>query len=118
MKEFRMTSIHTGGAPLTGNGPIALAIRRENAYGLAEMRLTLGAPAADLSSFALRLDAENGPAFDHILAAPDPNEDLAVVTSFRYADPVPPAIFPGDSVSITWPNAGGVVWAIDIIGSM
>jgi len=116
MNEFRMTSSHTGGAALTGNGAVNLVIENNNTYKLAEMRLTLGTVSTDLADFSVRLDSEMGAPFGHILGAPDPDDDLFVTTSFRIADQVPPIIFPGDKVVITWPNAGGVIWAIDLIG--
>ena len=118
MNFFRMTTSHTGGAALTGAEAIALTITNNQAYRLAEVRLTLGAVSADLADFVVSLDSEIGAAWDTILATPDPNEDLANALAFRFADPAPPVIFPGDKVKIVWPNAGGKTWAIDIIGSM
>ena len=118
MNFFRMTTKHTGGAALTGNGAISLTVQVPEAYKLAEVRLTLGAVSADLATLVISLDSEMGAAWDTILATPDPNEDLAAALAFRFADPAPPVIFPGDKVKIVWPNAGGKTWAIDIIGSM
>jgi len=65
---------------------------------------------------AVSLDSRLGDEYDHELAAPDTNEDLTAVTSWRYADPVPPVIFPGDAVKVAWPNTGNVAWAVEIIG--
>ena len=110
----RITEGETGAAH-SGNGAVSITIEKKQLYRLAEVRLTLGAVVADLDAFAVRLDSALGAGFDHLLAAPDANEDLAVVKSFRYADPVPPVIFPGDKVTIIWPNAGGVAWAVEII---
>ena len=103
----------------TGAEAVNIAIPNQpgaSAYRLLEVRLHLNEAAADLSSFAVSLDSELGAAYDSVLAAPDPDEDLTVVTSWRYADPVPPVIFPGDTLKITWPNAGGKTWAIEVIG--
>jgi len=117
MNEFRMNTKHTGGVALTGAEAIALTLQVSDVYKLAEVRLTLGAVSADLDDFVISLDSEMGAAWDSILAAPDPNDDLAAALAFRFADPVPPVIFPGDKVKIVWPNAGGKAWAIDIIGT-
>ena len=110
MNEFRIDNA-------TGEGIVAITIDREDLYKLAEIRLTLSAATTDLGEFVVRLDSELGADYDTILATPDPNDDLAAATSFRFADPVPPVIFPGDKVLINWPNAGLVTWAIDIIGT-
>ena len=110
MNEFRISSA-------TGEGIMALTIDRADIYRLAEVRLTLSGVVTDLDEFIIRLDSELGADYDTILATPDPNDDLAAATSFRFADPVPPVIFPGDKVLVNWPNAGTVTWAIDIIGT-
>lgn len=100
----------------TGLAAVDISIPFDTTYRLTEVRLTLSAAAADLDEFAVGLDSAQGAAFDTVLAAPDPAEDLSTVTSWRFADPSPPVIFSGDSLTITWPNAGGVTWAIEVIG--
>jgi len=116
MNEFRINTSNTGGSALTGSGAINLTIQPPISCRLLEARLSLDEPATDLSSFAINLDSGLGAAWDSILAAPDPvAQDLSVVTSWRYADPVPPIVFHDDRIVVSWPNAGGVTWALDII---
>jgi hypothetical protein len=99
----------------SGSGAIAISLQQKQAYKLAEVRLTLSAATTDLGDFAVSLDSELGTAFNTVLCRPDSEEDLTVVTSFRYADPVPPIVFPGDVLMVAWPNTGTKTWAVEII---
>jgi len=100
----------------TGSGAIAISVTKRHPFKVAEVRLTLGATATDLGDMSVSIDSRMGSAYDHELAAPDTNEDLATVTSWRYADPVPTIIFPGDALKVTWPNTGNKSWAVEILG--
>lgn len=103
------------GVAHTGSGAIAISVQLKDVYRLIEVRLTISAATTDLDDFAVAIDSELGAVYDHLLCAPSADEDLTAVTSFRYADPVPPVIFPGDSLKITWPNTGTKTWAVEII---
>jgi len=116
MDAFRITPDLAGGTALSGTEAIDLTVQVPFTYRLAEARLTLGAVSADLGDLSITLDSELGAGFDNVISTPDPDEDLAATTSFRYADIVPPIIFPGDAIKIAWPNVGGKAWALDIIG--
>jgi len=101
----------------TGSGAVNITIQPTvRYYRVAEVRLHLSAAATDLDDFSVAIDSGLGSAYDSVLAAPDPIEDLSVVTSWRYADPVPPIVFGDDKLVITWPNAGAKTWAIEVIG--
>lgn len=102
----------------SGSGAIAISISKNHPFKVSEIRLTLGATSSDLGDLAVSIDSRLGAAYDHELAAPDPNEDLTAVTSWRYADPVPPIVFPGDSLKVTWPNTGNKAWAVEILGEL
>jgi hypothetical protein len=100
-----------------GTGPIAISISKEDfQYFLAEVRLTLGTTTTDLADFSISIDSRLGAEYDHEVSSPDPDLDLTVVTSFRYADQVPPVILKDDKLVISWPNVGGVSWGIEILG--
>ena len=116
MKIFRMNASHAGGSALTGAAAIDLSFDFSMPYLLREVRLKLSAVTTDLDDFVISLDSETGAAYDSIIAMPDATEDLTVVTTFRYADPVPMIIFPGDRVKVEWPNTGTKTWAVDVIG--
>lgn len=100
----------------SGAGAVAISVAKLHPFKVAEVRLTLGATSADLGDLSVSIDSRLGSAYDHELAAPDANEDLTLVTSWRYADPVPTIIFPGDALKVTWPNAGDKAWAVEILG--
>jgi len=101
----------------TGAAAINMTVTDNLPFFVQEIRLTLSAVTTDLDDFEARIDSELGSAFDHLVCAPDGvNEDLSVVTSYRYADIVPVVIFPGDALKITWPNVGTKTWAVEVIG--
>lgn len=101
----------------TGAGAINISHSQSHAYLLKEVRLTLSAVTTDLDDLAVSIDSSLGAAYDTTLAIPDGDSaDLTAITSWRYADPVPPVIIPGDVLKITWPNTGTKTWAIEIIG--
>jgi len=100
----------------TGSGAVDIEIARPQQFYVSEVRLTLSEGCSDLGDFTVIVDSELGSDFDHLLATPDPDEDLTVVTSFRYADTAHPVLFPGDVLAIAWPNTDSVTWAVEVIG--
>jgi len=103
-------------AKSTGAGVVAMTVTDSAPFFVKEVRLTISAATTDLEEFAVSIDSELGSEYDHLLSAPSADEDLSAVTSFRFADPVPPVIFPGDRLKINWPNIGTKTWAVEVIG--
>jgi hypothetical protein len=113
MNANNIVGIHNS----TGSGPISVSISKEDfQYFLAEVRLTLGATTTDLANFSISIDSRLGAEYDHEVSSPDTDLDLTAVTSFRYADQVPPVIKLGDKLVISWPNTGGVSWGLEVLG--
>lgn len=101
----------------TGSGAVAINHIHAQAYRVAEIRLHLGGTVTDLKNLLAKIDSEHGAAYDFLVAKPDSySADLTAITDWRYADLVPPIVFPGDRLKVDWPNTGNVTWSIEIIG--
>jgi len=112
MNANNITPIHHA----TGDRAISETVQKDYPYFLTEVRVTLSGVVSDLASLSVYLDSHLGSEYDHLLGAPDSSVDLSAVTSFRYADQVPPLIDPKDKLIVSWPNAGEVVWGLEILG--
>ena len=96
----------------TGSGAIAFTLDPDINFQVSEIRIHLDAVggAGDLT---ISLDAQGGGAYDAVFKT----QDMTAIADLFYQPPVPHSFVKGDILKITWANAGGKTYGIEVIWS-
>lgn len=94
----------------TGSTAMALNYTAEHNEFLREVRLRLSAAGAS-GTLVVALDSIEGPEHDAILLT----QPMALVESLIWQPDAPMALLPGDIINVTWANAGGKTYGLDVI---